>query len=104
MNYHGVAISKDKIAEFCRRWEIIEFALFGSILRDDFRPDSDIDVLATFAADATWEFDDLLAIREELESMFGHRVDLVDKRLVEKHPNYIRRKHILSHAKTVYVA
>lgn len=104
MNYHGVAISKDKIAEFCRRWEIIEFALFGSILRDDFRPDSDIDVLATFAADARWRLDDLLAMREELESMFGHRLDLVDKRLVEKHPNYIRRKHILSHAKTVYVA
>ncbi|MBI4608057.1 MAG: nucleotidyltransferase domain-containing protein [Candidatus Rokubacteria bacterium] len=104
MNYRGVQISKDKIAEFCRRWKITEFALFGSVLREDFRPDSDIDVLVTFAPDARWKLDDLLAMREELAGIFGHPVDLVEKRLVQTSPNYIRRKHILSHTETLYVA
>lgn len=102
MNYHGVQISRDKIAEFCRRWKIIELALFGSILRDDFRPESDIDVLVTFAPSVRWKLDDLLAMREELGAMFGHPVDIVERRLVEQSPNYIRRKHILSCTETLY--
>jgi uncharacterized protein len=104
INYHGLEISRDKIAEFCRRWKITEFALFGSVLRDDFRPDSDIDVLVTFAPGASWRFYDLISMREELESMFGRPVDLVEKRLVERSENYIRRKHILNHMETIYVA
>jgi predicted nucleotidyltransferase len=104
INYHGLEISRDKIAEFCRRWKITEFALFGSVLRDDFRPDSDIDVLVTFASGASWRFYDLMSMREELESMFGRPVDLVEKRLVERSENYIRRKHILNHLETIYVA
>jgi uncharacterized protein len=104
INYHAIAISKDKLAEFCRRWKITEFALFGSILRDDFRPDSDIDVLVTFAPDASWRFYDLVNMKEELEAMFGRPVDLVEKRLVECSENYIRRKHILNHMETIYVA
>ena len=104
INYHGLEISRDKIAEFCRRWKITEFALFGSVLRDDFRPDSDIDVLVTFAPGASWRFYDLISIREELESLFGRPIDLVEKRLVERSENYIRRKHILNHLETIYVA
>lgn len=104
MNYHGVQISRDKIAEFCRRWKIIELALFGSILRDDFRPESDIDVLVTFSPGVKWKLEDLLAMREELGAMFGRPVDMVEKRLVEQSPNYIRRKHILSCTETLYVA
>ena len=104
INYHGLEISRDKIAEFCRRWKITEFALFGSVLRDDFRPDSDIDVLVTFAPGASWRFYDLISIREELESLFGRPIDLVEKRLVERSENYIRRKHILKHMETIYVA
>ena len=90
--------------QFCRRWKITEFALFGSVLRDDFRPDSDIDVLVTFAPDASWRFYDLVSMKEELEAMFGRPVDLVEKRLVESSENYIRRKHILNHMETIYVA
>lgn len=104
INYHGLEISRDKIADFCRRWKITELALFGSVLRDDFRPDSDIDVLVTFAPDAGWRLDDLVDMKEELEMMFGCRVDLVKKHLVESSENYIRRKHILSHMETIYVA
>ena len=104
IDYHGLKISRDKIAEFCRRWRIIEFALFGSVLRDDFRPDSDVDVLVTFAPDAPKRFYDLLDMKEELEAMFGRKVDVAERRLVEASENYIRRKHILSHTETIYVA
>jgi predicted nucleotidyltransferase len=103
-NYHGLVVSKEKIAEFCCRWKITEFALFGSVLCDDFRPDSDIDVLVTYAPDASWRFYDLVSMREELEAMFGRPVDLVEKRLVECSENYIRRRHILNHMETIYVA
>jgi uncharacterized protein len=100
----GVAVPRHKVAEFCRRRKIIEFALFGSVLRDDFRSDSDIDVLVSFAPDASWRFYDLVSMKDELEAMFGRPVDLVEKRLVERSENYIRRKHILNHMETIYVA
>ena len=103
INHQARAISRDKITEFCRRWKITELALFGSVLRDDFRPDSDIDVLVSFAPDASWRFYDLVSMKEELETMFGRPVDLVEKRLVEHSENYIRRKHILNHMETIYV-
>jgi predicted nucleotidyltransferase len=104
INYHGLEISRERIADFCHRWKITEFALFGSVLRNDFRPDSDIDVLVTFAPDTSWRFYDLLSMKEELEAMFGRSVDLIEKRLVESSENYIRRRHILNHMETIYVA
>ena len=103
-SYHGVQIAMDKLASFCRRWKIAELALFGSVLRDDFRPESDIDVLVTFAPDAKRRFYDLIDMKGELETLFGRPVDLVERRLVETSRNYIRRKHILEHAETIYVA
>lgn len=103
-NYHGLEISMDKIADFCRRWKITELALFGSVLRDDFRPDSDIDVLVTFTADAEWSLLDHIQMGEELASLFGRKVDLVNKRAVEQSKNWIRRRDILSTAEAVYVS
>ena len=97
-------VSKETIAEFSRKWKITEFALFGSVLREDFRPDSDVDVLVTFSPDSDWEVEHLLDMKEELEALFGRAVDLVEKRLVEDSRNYIRRKHILSHMEAVYAA
>ena len=97
-------VSKETIAEFSRKWKITEFALFGSVLREDFRPDSDVDVLVTFSPDSDWDIEHLLDMREELEALFGRAVDLVEKRLVEESRNYIRRKHILSHMEAVYAA
>jgi len=66
-----LSVSKETIAEFCRKWPIVEFALFGSVLRDDFRPDSDVDVLVTFSDDSDWWIEHLLDMKEELESLFG---------------------------------
>ena len=104
INYHGLEIPRDRIADFCHRWKITEFALFGSVLRDDFRFDSDIDVLVTFAPDTSWRFYDLVYMKEELEAIFGRSIDLIEKRLIESSENYIRRNHILNHMETIYVA
>ena len=99
-----LSVSREMIAAFCRKWKIIELALFGSVLREDFRPDSDVDVLVTFSPDADWGVEHLLDMKEELEALFGRAVDLVEKRLVEESRNYIRRKHILSHMESMYAA
>lgn len=97
-------IPRDKIAEFCRRWKIIELSLFGSVLREDFQPDSDVDVLVSFAPDVTWSLWDLVTMQEELTQILGREVDLVERRAVERSKNYIRRRHILSSAERIYVA
>ena len=99
-----IMVPKDRITAFCQRWKITELALFGSVLREDFRPDSDVDVLVTFSPDSDWGVEHLLDMKEELEALFGRVVDLVEKRLVEESRNYIRRKHILSHMEAVYAA
>ncbi|MBI4639876.1 MAG: nucleotidyltransferase family protein [Candidatus Tectomicrobia bacterium] len=101
MSVH-IPIDREKIANFCQHWKITEFALFGSILRDDFHPDSDVDVLVTFASDAHWGLFDMVSMQEELKEMFGREVDLVSRRGVESSRNYIRRKAILSSAEVVY--
>lgn len=100
-----VPIDYEKIVEFCQRWKIIEFALFGSVLRDDFRPnDSDIDVLVVFADGVRKTIRDLLDMEEELREIFGRDVDLVDRRGIEQSHNYLRRKAILNSAKVIYAA
>lgn len=99
-----IDLPMEKIEEFCRRWNIVELALFGSVLRDDFRPDSDVDVLVTFADNNHWSLFHIVDMREELIGILGHEVDFVERGAVEKSRNYIRRKAILDSAKTIYVA
>ena len=100
----GIELPKQQIAAFCEKWRIHQLALFGSVLRGDFRPDSDVDVWVTFAPQADWKFEHLLEMKGELESLIGRTVDLVEKRLIDESPNYIRRKHILTHMEPIYVA
>ena len=99
-----INLDMDRIKEFCRRWGITELALFGSVLRDDFRPDSDVDVLVTFAPDSPVTLFTLGDCEDELGDILGRKVDLVDRGAVEQGHNRIRRKHILSHSETVYAA
>lgn len=99
-----IDLPMEKIKEFCRRWNIVEFALFGSVLRDDFRPNSDIDVLVTFGPDAKQSLSVFLQMQEQIEEIFGRKVDLIDREDIQRSPNYIRRKAILSSARTVYAA
>lgn len=79
-----VVILIECIAELCDRWQITEFALFGSVLRDDFRPDSDIDVLVSFAPTAQRGLTETLQIRDELEALFGRPVDLLVKAAIDR--------------------
>ena len=98
----AIALPYEAIAAFSRRWQITELALFGSILRDDFGPDSDIDFLVTFAPDASWSLLDVIGIEHELEDLLGREVDLVEKVTVEQSHNWIRRADILGTARVVY--
>ncbi|MGG6262968.1 nucleotidyltransferase family protein [Leptolyngbya sp. AN03gr2] len=98
-----IPLSQAEIAQFCQRWKIREFYLFGSVLRDDFRPDSDVDVMVTFAPDAEWGFE-FVEIKRELEQLFDRKVDLLTKASIEQSHNWIRRKEILGTAKLIYVA
>lgn len=98
-------LPNEKIAEFCRKWNVAEFALFGSVLREDFRPDSDVDVLVSFLSyESTPSLFEHIDMQDELESIFGRPVDLVSKRGVEKSENRFRRKAILDSARVVYAA
>jgi predicted nucleotidyltransferase len=99
-----ITIPKKKLEEFCRRWKISELALFGSVLRDDFRPNSDIDLLVSFSPKAKVSLFDLVRMQNELKEIFGREVDLVERRAIEKSENYIRRKSILSNTKVIYAA
>jgi len=92
------------VKSFSRRWRIRELALFGSVLRDDFKPDSDIDILVSFEEDARWTLFDLVDMKEELEKIFGRKVDLLTKRAVEMGLNQRRGKAILSTARVIYAA
>jgi uncharacterized protein len=94
-------IPQAKIEAFCRRWSIKEMALFGSVLRDDFRSDSDIDILITLGPISRLTIDNRLAMTDELDEIFGRQVDLVEKRLIR---NPFRRHAILTTKKVIYAA
>jgi len=102
MNKQRIIIPKKKIGEFCQRWKVVEFSLFGSILRDDFRPDSDVDVLVTFTPDAQVSLFDLVEMQDELKAIFKREVDLIEKQAIVESKNYIRRKSILENTRVVY--
>lgn len=100
----SIDIPFNKIALFCSKWQVCEFSLFGSVLRDDFNATSDIDVLVSFSKEAHPTLFTLARMRNELIQIFGREVDLVTKRGMEMSRNYIRKKKILDSAKTIYVA
>ena len=94
-------VSKETIADFCRKWKIAEFALFGSVLRDDFRPDSDVDVLVDFDVQATPSLFDFVEIEEELSRLVGRSIDLVGKSGLR---NPFRRHEILRTRQVIFAA
>lgn len=98
----NLTVPIEAIADFCQRWNITEFALFGSVLRADFRPDSDVDVLITVREGYRLTFSKLAAMEDELERLFGCSVDLLTRRSIEDSPNYLRRKSILASAQVIY--
>jgi predicted nucleotidyltransferase len=96
-----IPVSQEQIETFCRKWNIRQFALFGSVLREDFRRESDVDVLVVFAPDARFTLFDFVAMQEELSVMFGRKVDLVEKAAVK---NPFVRHHIRNNHQIVFNA
>jgi len=94
----------EAIADFCRKWKIREFALFGSVLRKDFRPDSDVDVLVTFEPDHGWSLFDHMNMEEELSAVLGRGVDVVSRAAIAGGDNPYRKRLILDSAQTIYAA
>jgi hypothetical protein len=99
MTYHGIEIPPDAIASFCQRHHIRRLSLFGSILRDDFRPESDVDVLVEFEPGQTPGLA-FFAMQDELTELLGHKVDLHTPASLSKY----FRDHVLAEAQPQYVA
>jgi hypothetical protein len=96
-----IELPREALKAFCNRWSVNELSLFGSVLRDDFRPDSDLDVLVSFEEEAHIGLWDMAQMVIELESMFGRKIDLVEKEALS---NPYRKKAILDHREIVYAA
>ena len=103
MNAH-IETPQAEIVGFCRRWRIAELELFGSVLRDDFSPNSDVDVLVRFDSEARPSLLDMARMQDELSRIFGRQADLVERATVEASRNYIRRAAILQSAEAIYAA
>lgn len=103
--YQRLNTTPEKLVRFCEKWQIIELALFGSVLSDNFRPDgedpSDIDLLYTNASETRYGFQ-FFDMQEELEKLLNRKVDLVSKRGIETSRNYLRRKSILESTQVIY--
>ena len=97
-----IDISREKIAQFCKKWNVKELSLFGSVLSDDFGLNSDIDVLVTFSDNAERTLFDLVRMEDELKQIFGREVDIVSRRGIESSLNYLRRNAILESARAFY--
>jgi predicted nucleotidyltransferase len=97
----NIDIPSERVEEFCRKWHITELALFGSVLRDDFRADSDVDVLVTFQPGIRRSLFDRAAMIEELKAIFGRNVDLAEKAQIV---NPFIRKHVLARNRVIYAA
>ena len=97
----NLQLDRDALAAFCRKWRIRELSLFGSALRDDFGPESDLDFLVSFEPGAPWDLWELVDMRDELMSITGRDVDIVVKEALR---NPWRRKEILSNREVIHAA
>jgi hypothetical protein len=94
-----ILIPDEEIRNFCYRWKVKELSLFGSALREDFKPDSDVDLLISFTEDAIWCVFDFVEMKEELSNIFGREVDLIEKEALR---NPFRRHAILYNREIIY--
>lgn len=101
MTVHGIDLDTPAIHEFCRKWEILDLRVFGSYLRDDFGPDSDIDFLADFPSDAEWDICDHMDMEEELAAIVGRPVDIISRSAVDASRNRFYIKEILGTAEPI---
>ncbi|WP_204140277.1 nucleotidyltransferase family protein [Halomicronema sp. CCY15110] len=102
--YQRLGITPADLSAFCQRWQVAELSLFGSVLRDDFSENSDVDVLVTYLPTAQRGLFEKIQMKEELETLLHRQVDLVSKKAIAQSRNWLRRRHILDAAQVVYVA
>jgi uncharacterized protein len=95
-------LPEEQLARFCARWRIVRLEIFGSALTKDFRPDSDVDLLATYAPDARWSLLDRVHMKHELEDMLGRKVDLLNRRALQQSTRNGRAAAILAESQLVY--
>ena len=100
--YQRLQIKPDRLKDICQQWKIIELALFGSVLRDDFDAQSDIDILISFDESITITFFDLDTLEEQLSMLFHRPVDIVTKKAVQQSHNWIRKQNILDNSQVIY--
>jgi predicted nucleotidyltransferase len=91
----------DQVTAFCKKWKVREFSLFGSVLTDEFRPDSDVDVLVELLPEHGLTLYEWVDMIDELKAMFGREVDLVEKTAIR---NPFRRRHILMNHEVIHAA
>ena len=101
----AISLPMDEVREICRRYDVAELSIFGSVLRSDFRPDSDVDFLVVFQNDdyGPWA-SKLTDMERDLSRLLSRNVDLVSRLAVENSENYIRRRRILTSREVLYVA
>ena len=104
MIHLAMSVPMDSIRDFCRRWRIAKLEVFGSILRDDFGPESDVDFLVTWEEGALWSWGDYLRAGEELATLLGRKVDFIERSAIETSRNWIRREDILGSARVIHAA
>lgn len=97
----AIDIPTERLADFCQRWKVAELSLFGSVLRDDFGPESDVDVLFELRPGAAYGIDEHVAMVAELREMFGRPVDLVRAGSLK---NPFRRHEILTTRRVIHAA
>jgi len=97
----NIPVPEDRIRAFCQKWSIAELSVFGSVLREDFRPESDVDLLVTFTGDAQWSLYEWVDMIAELREIFGRDVDLLSSQSLR---NPFRRREILKTRETLYAA
>jgi hypothetical protein len=102
MNRFLASLPDPDITAFCERWRIRELSLFGSVLRDDFGPESDVDILVDFQNEADWGLLDHVRMQYELKEILHREVDLVTRPAIERSTNWIRRSEILETARVVF--
>jgi predicted nucleotidyltransferase len=100
----NLGMTSEQMADFCRRWKVKELAVFGSAAEGKLRPDSDIDLLVTFAPEVQWSMFDHYKMEDELVAILGREVDLVSIEAVRENDNPISRREILNSARQIYAA
>jgi predicted nucleotidyltransferase len=100
----GNPFPMERIHDFCRRWMVTELALFGSTAAGTAGPESDVDLLISFAPSARWSLLDHVRMTAELSDLVSRKVDLISRKALERNRNTLLRDAILSSARVIHAA